>query len=174
MRWGTKNLWKTPQKKTVEVSRTGMGEHMGKITVATGPISNITVDDSVTSSSSSFLASTKPGYPGRGVPMMSDRINLRRMSSVRGGRVPLPQPPEETILPTPVGVVTPSSSVMLPTDSVRYKATQAYQTMDPEEVELSEGDIVQLDTIYLDGWSKGLNETTRQFGFIPFSVLRPL
>ncbi|KAJ3399190.1 hypothetical protein HDV05_001996, partial [Chytridiales sp. JEL 0842] len=56
----------------------------------------------------------------------------------------------------------------------RYVVVSAYVPKVEDEVVLLEGDCVTLDTIYRDGWTKGYNERTGEYGFIPMGVLKAL
>ncbi|KAJ3113170.1 hypothetical protein HDU96_003704 [Phlyctochytrium bullatum] len=52
-----------------------------------------------------------------------------------------------------------------------YIARDGVQPLDPDEVELEAGDPIQVDTVYADGWCKGVNLRTRQYGFVSLAYL---
>ncbi|KAJ3091785.1 hypothetical protein HK102_013430 [Quaeritorhiza haematococci] len=55
---------------------------------------------------------------------------------------------------------------------VKYVATAEFEPNLPDELRLNEGDVVQLFSIFKDGWAQGRNETTGQEGTMPISLLR--
>ncbi|KAJ3357984.1 hypothetical protein HDU83_000041 [Entophlyctis luteolus] len=54
----------------------------------------------------------------------------------------------------------------------RYRVLYPYlEGLRPDEIRLSVGDIVDVSVSYVDGWAKGVNETTGEEGFVPLHCL---
>ncbi|XP_060787349.1 vinexin isoform X2 [Neoarius graeffei] len=106
-------------------------------------------------------------------PGLAVNMNQRPSYSYQDG--PRTQPPQSyTRVKTPPSAPSPvnSSTTVIPRQP--YKAVYNYKPQNGDELELREGDIVQVMEKCDDGWFVGTSERTRAFGTFPGNYVAPV
>ncbi|XP_039875756.1 vinexin isoform X2 [Simochromis diagramma] len=140
------------------VSPTNHNNHWAGIPSANQSATVKTISPSTHSSTSAHRA----GAPTANTPRYSDHSQ---------GAIPNQAAPHANSLPQTQAPNSPSSLMV---QHQPYKAVYNYKPQNSDELELREGDIVQVVEKCDDGWFVGTSERTRAFGTFPGNYVAPV